>query len=235
MGKIKKRMIILNMVLIIVLICFITFNHINIIFSKSYNEMEYAEVNNNDIDNMFSIDVDLDILRRDYNNDNIVGRLEIPGLFNLIVTQSDNNDYYLNHNLWNKKDIKGNEFLDYRNNVNDKNINIYGHNSKLYNVLFKKLESFIDKDYFYESKYILFQHDEGRRIYEIASFKKVDKDYEHMNIDNINQKEHIDMLLEDSMYVKNIEYSDDTNVIVLQTCSMDDSDSYYILVGFEVI
>lgn len=235
MGKIKKRMIILNMVLIIVLICFVTFNHISIIFSKSYNEMEYVEVNNNDIDNMFSIDVDLDILRRDYNNDNIVGRLEIPGLFNLIVTQSDNNDYYLNHNLWNKKDIKGNEFLDYRNNVNDKNINIYGHNSKLYNVPFKKLESFIDKDYFYESKYILFQHDEGRRIYEIISFKKVDKDYEHMNIDNINQKEHIDMLLEDSMYVKNIEYSDDTNVMVLQTCSMDDSDNYYILVGFDVI
>ena len=56
-----------------------------------------------------------------------------------------------------------------------------------------------------------------------------------MNIDNVNQKEHIDMLLEDSMYVKNIEYSDDTNVMVLQTCSMDDSDSYYILVGFEVI
>ena len=235
MGKIKKRMLILNMVLIIVLICFITFNHINIIFSKSYNEMEYVEVNNNDIDNMFSIDVDLDILRRDYNNDNIVGRLEIPGLFNLVVTQSDNNDYYLNHNLWNKKDIKGNEFLDYRNNVNDNNINIYGHNSKLYNVPFKKLENFIDKDYFNESKYILFQHDEGRRIYEIVSFKKVDKDYEHMNIDNINQKEHIDMLLEDSMYVKNIEYSDDTNVMVLQTCSMDDSDSYYILVGFEVI
>lgn len=235
MGKIKKRMIILNMVLIIVLICFVTFNHINIIFSKSYNELEYVEVNNNDIDNMFSIDVDLDILRRDYNNDNIVGRLEIPGLFNLIVTQSDNNDYYLNHNLWNKKDIKGNDFLDYRNNVNDKNINIYGHNSKLYNVPFKKLESFIDKDYFNESKYILFQHDEGRRIYEIVSFKKVDKDYEHMNIDNINQKEHIDMLLEDSMYVKNIEYSDDTNVMVLQTCSMDDNDNYYILVGFEVI
>lgn len=235
MGKIKKRMIILNMVLIIVLICFVTFNHINIIFSKSYNEMEYVEVNNNDIDNMFSIDVDLDILRRDYNNDNIVGRLEIPGLFNLIVTQSGNNDYYLNHNLWNKKDIKGNEFLDYRNNVNDKNINIYGHNSKLYNVPFKKLENFIDKDYFNESKYILFQHDEGRRIYEIVSFKKVDKDYEHMNIDNINQKEHIDMLLEDSMYVKNIEYSDDTNVMVLQTCSMDDNDNYYILVGFEVI
>jgi len=197
--------------------------------------MEYVEVNNNDIDNMFSIDIDLDILRRDYNNDNIVGRLEIPGLFNLIVTQSDNNDYYLNHNLWNKKDIKGNEFLDYRNNVNDKNINIYGHNSKLYNVPFKKLESFIDKDYFNESKYILFQHDEGRRIYEIVSLKKVDKDYEHMNIDNINQKEHINMLLEDSMYVKNIEYSDDTNVMVLQTCSMDDSNSYYILVGFEVI
>ena len=52
MGKIKKRMIILNMVLIIVLICFITFNHISIIFSKSYNEMEYVEVNNNDIDNL---------------------------------------------------------------------------------------------------------------------------------------------------------------------------------------
>ena len=235
MGKIKKRIIIFNMILIIILICFITFNHINIIFSKSYNEMEYVEVNNNDIDNMFSIDVDLDILRNDYNNDDIVGRLEIPGLFNLIITQGEDNEYYLNHNLLNKKDIKGNEYLDYRNNINDKNINIYGHNSSIYNVPFKKLESFIDKDNFNESKYILFQHDQGRRVYEIVSFKMIDKDYEHMNIDSVSQKEHIDILLKDSMHLKDIDYSDDTNVIVLQTCSMDDSDSFYILVGFEVI
>ena len=235
MGKIKKRIIIFNMILIIILICFITFNHINIIFSKSYNEMEYVEVNNNDINNMFSIDVDLDILRNDYNNDDIVGRLEIPGLFNLIITQGKDNEYYLNHNLWNKKDIKGNEYLDYRNNINDKNINIYGHNSSIYNVPFKRLEMFMEESYFDDTKYILFQHDEGRRVYEIVSFKMIDKDYEHMNIDSVSQKEHIDILLKDSMYLKDIEYSDDTNVIVLQTCSMDNSDSFYILVGFEVI
>jgi hypothetical protein len=94
---------------------------------------------------------------------------------------------------------------------------------------------FMEESYFDDTKYILFQHDEGRRVYEIVSFKMIDKDYEHMNIDSVSQKEHIDILLKDSMYLKDIDYSDDTNVIVLQTCSMDDSDSFYILVGFEVI
>ena len=56
--------------------------------------------------------------------------------------------------------------------MTDKQINIYGHNSRLYDLPFKKLENFLDKEFFDNNQYLLFQHEKGRRIYEIAAIKR---------------------------------------------------------------
>ena len=192
-------------------------------------ETEYEKINK-----LFSENLDLDFYRKENNNAEIVGRLEIPGVFNLLLTQTKDNDYYIEYNIKKKRSNKGTEFIDYRNKMTDKQINIYGHNSRLYDLPFKKLENFLKKDFFDKNEYLLFQHEEGRRIYQIAAIKKVTTDYEHMVLNATNQKEHISKLLEDSIQSRELEYDDNTNIIVLQTCVRQHDGHYYILIGFEV-
>lgn len=188
------------------------------------------------INKLFSEDIDLSIPRKENNNNEIVGRIEIPGVFNLLLTQTKDNDYYIEYNIKKKRSNKGTEFIDFRNKFTDNHINIYGHNSRLYDLPFKKLEEFLNEDFFNNNEYLLFQTDEVRRVYKIVAITEVkkQKDYEHMIINSTNQEEHITKLLEDSINKRDIKYDKDTNIIVLQTCVRQRDGNYYLLIGFEV-
>lgn len=238
----KRIYIVIIIILSILLLISSTIEIINII-TPPQNEIPTEvdkspeskdEQEKEDLNKLFSEDLDLDYYRKENNNAEIVGRLEIPGVFNLLLTQTKDNDYYIEYNIKKKRSNKGTEFIDYRNKMTDKQINIYGHNSRLYDLPFKKLENFLKKDFFDKNEYLLFQHEEGRRIYQIAAIKKVTTDYEHMVLNATNQKEHISKLLEDSIQSRELEYDDNTNIIVLQTCVRQHDGHYYILIGFEV-
>lgn len=183
-----------------------------------------------------SPDIDLNTYRQKYNNQDIIARLEIPNLFNILITQTSNNDYYLNHSLSKEKDTKGTEFMDYRNTIHSKQINIYGHNSRTYDLPFRKLENFLDKDFFNQNKYIILQTEKERRIYEISAIKEVNNDPEHMNINYHGSKfvSHVSGLLNNAINKRNLDYDEDSNILILQTCSYDQDDSYYIIVAIEI-
>ena len=70
-------------------------------------------------------DVDLDAERKKHNNNDIIGRLEIPDLFNVLVVKGTDNKFYLTHDVNKKYDIRGNEFIDYRVNPTRKQVNIW--------------------------------------------------------------------------------------------------------------
>jgi len=180
-----------------------------------------------------SEDINLEEYRNKYNNFNIIARLEIPNIFNILITQYQDNTYYLNHNLYNKKDEKGTEFLDYRLNNLSNQINIYGHNSKTYNLPFTNIEKYLSEDFFINNPYIIYQYDEGKRYYKIISFKEINNDYEHMQVNPSNIEEHLDKLISNSIYTRDIQYNNDSNIIILQTCSYN-NDNYYLLIGIEV-
>ena len=240
-NKLKKAYIIIIIILSIALMISSTIEIINI-FSPSENLLptkpqekpSITEDEKEKINSLFTEDIDLSIPRKENNNNEIVGRIEIPGLFNLLLTQTKDNDYYIEYNIKKKRSNKGTEFIDFRNKMTDKQINIYGHNSRLYDLPFKKLENFLDKEFFDNNQYLLFQHEKGRRIYEIAAIKKVTTDYEHMIVNAKNQKEHITKLLGNPIQKRELEYDEKTNIIVLQTCIRQEDGNYYILIGFEV-
>lgn len=186
------------------------------------------------INKLFSADLNVAFAKEEFNNPDIVGRLEIPGLLNLIITQSKNNDYYSNYNINRKKDIKGNEFLDYRNNITDKQINIYGHNSRTFDIPFRKLENFLNTEFFNNNQYLIFQTDSVRRIYQIVSIKKTGSDYSHMDLSPQNRYDHITKLTSNAINKRELPYNEDTNIIVLQTCVEGQNGNYYIIVGFEI-
>lgn len=182
-----------------------------------------------------SPDINFQETRNKYQNNDIIARLEIPNLFNILITQSTDNKYYLNHCLTKKKDTKGTEFMDYRNNIDSKQINIYGHNSRTYDIPFRKLENFLNKDYFNKNKYIILQTELEKRIYEITAIKEV-KDNEHMQIklQGSNYLKHLDKLVDNAYHYREIKYDENSNILVLQTCSYANKDSYYIIVAIEI-
>lgn len=184
----------------------------------------------------FSSDINLEASRNDNNNQEIVARLEIPSLFNILVSKTKDNKYYLNHAVNRKKDVKGSEFMDYRVTPTSKQVNIYGHNSRTYDIPFRKLEQFLNKDFFDANPYMLLQHDGGSRIYKIFSIKEVTTDNEHMIVStNIyNHKQHIEILKANSIHTREVPYDENSNLLILQTCSYNGEDTYYVISAIEI-
>lgn len=245
----KKKIIkkIIYYICVIALVCIFIFSLIKIIEnnqeSKNYlpqdrtsNQVEQEATEYEQALSLFSENTDLEAMRKEYKNDEIQARLEIPGLFNILITKADDNKYYLNHSIERKKDKKGTEFLDYRTNPTAKQVNIYGHNSRTYDIPFRKLESYLDEEFFNNNPYILLQHDEGIRIYKIFSIKEVDEDYEHMIVEVPEESmvEHIDNLIKDSLYTRYVDYDKNSNILVIQTCSYNDDDAYYVITAIEL-
>ena len=187
-------------------------------------------------------DVDLNQERAKYSNNDIVGRLEIPGLFNVLVTKDpDDNAFYLNHDIYKKYDIRGTEFLDFRVTPTSQQVNIYGHNTRDINikVAFLKLEQFLKKDFFDQNQYVIFQHDQGKAAYKIIAIKEITSDnLEHMYVDKTgsNFVDHVKNMTtgEGVFNSREVPYDENSNIIVLQTCSHHLDNAFYTVIAVKV-
>ena len=66
-----------------------------------------------------------------FQNSDIIGKLSFENTkLSIPVVQGDNNEYYLNHLIDRSKNSLGSVFLDYRNQLDDRKLIIYGHNSE---------------------------------------------------------------------------------------------------------
>ena len=98
--------------------------------SKQKKEKEETE---EPVESVEPYNNELPEVRTNYNNQNIMARIEIPNMnINNYVTRTTDNSYYLNYSLYNTYDQIGAPFFDYRNtNLNsDKQLNIYAHNTQ---------------------------------------------------------------------------------------------------------
>ena len=182
-------------------------------------------------------------LQKEYNNEDIVGTLEISGTdYKVPVVQGTDNKFYLKH-LPNKEySIMGSIFLDYRVNINaSRKLLIYGHNSSQYDMPFKILENYYDTNYIKEHPYVIIKTKDNVRKYEIFSLYVAITDYKYMNV-NFNEetyREHVKYLKDNSMYEINTEMKENDNILILQTCSTHkDYSKYkkkYLVVSFHEI
>ena len=159
-----------------------------------------------------------------FNNSDIKGILNIDGLdVNIPIVKGKDNDYYLKHAVTKKKSVIGSVFIDYRNNTNSRQINIYGHNSTKFNPPFKVLEGYLNKDYYNEHKYFEFMVNDETRKYEIFSVIVTDKDSseEHMQFSYKKDSDwlkHFQRLQKKSKYKINVTVNKNDKIMVLQTC-----------------
>lgn len=206
-------------ILIIILISIITFNN------QITKETIINEVKTNN---------KISYYKEQYNNEDIIARLEIPELINILIVKGQDNEYYLNHSINKEQDKKGTEFMDYRNTPSSNHINIYGHNSKTYDLPFKRIEKFLQKEFFKTNKYIYLEFEEFTKKYLIFSIKEVSTDFIHMNISSSNIKEKIDKIKNKSIHIREINYNNNSNILILQTCSYNKKKSFYLLSAIEV-
>ncbi len=78
-------------------------------------------------------------------NSDIVGWIEIENTqINYPVVKTSDNDFYLTHNFYKKKERHGTPFMDYRNSFDQLNFNtvLHGHNMKSDNQMFSDLENY---------------------------------------------------------------------------------------------
>ena len=188
-----------------------------------------------------SPDVDLVQEKRNHGNDDIIARLEIEDLFNVLVVKGENNKFYLDHSIDRNYDYKGSTFADYRTDVDNNQINIYGHNSRdaRIEVPFMRLEKFLEKDFFDAHPYIIFQYVGGKRVYKITSIKEVvASQNEHMKVTYTGQSfvNHVNILKsgEGVIFQRDVPFNAKSNIIVLQTCSHHLNNAFYIITGIQI-
>ena len=171
----------------------------------------------------------LDYYRNYYNNNNIVGSLKIEGTdIDTLLVQGDDNKYYLNHSIKNEYDELGSVFVDYRTDLSSNQVNIYGHNSNVYDVIFKELENYLKEDYYDEHKYIDVWDGDVTNIYEIFSVQIVTSDYEHYVVNPTDKKEHL-RKLSNSIYQTEVITNESDDILVIQTCLFNPSNSFLII------
>lgn len=220
MDNKKKKVIILMLCF-----CFVVFALIYLIFDSRNSDYLYVNIERNDnVNNPTYYKEIINAAREEYNNDDVVGILEINNTEYVVpIMQSSDNEYYLTHTPDGKENFMGSIYLDYRVDIDSsKKLLIYGHNSSNIDMPFKILEEFYDKDYYDNHKYVEITTSNTKKKYEIFSVYVETSDFSYMNINFESDDEylsHIEKLKSKSMYDTGVELSEDDEILILQTCS----------------
>lgn len=210
-------------------------------------EINYSDKDDYQYDpNLSNYVNNLPSIRNQYSNNNIVARLEIPGLeIDTYVTRTVNNEYYLNHNIYNVYDELGYPFIDYRNRdlKNERQINIYGHNSQVESLHDKleliNLRAYLDKNFFENYKYMYLSIDEAKYKYRVEAVKIVTtSDPEHMKVIFYGDNDfitHTNKLYQNTLYIRNDTIvTKGDKLLILQICNFNPENSYLIVIGKQV-
>ena len=133
----KKKMIIIK-ILIVVCVALMIYSIINITIwyiGKRRNDTINEEIQEiiNEPTNKNNNEYGIDFVKLKEKNEDIVAYLKVNNTkIDYVVVHGTDNKYYLKHNLYKEYSVFGSIFIDYRNKLdgNDKNLIIYGHNTK---------------------------------------------------------------------------------------------------------
>ena len=173
-------------------------------------------------------------LREEYNNDDIVGYLKIPGTsIDYPVTHSGDNTYYLENDINKNASIAGWIFMDGENNIekDDPNIVIYGHNMRK-DIMFHSLRYYQSWDYFNEHRYIIFNTIYENYVWEVFSFYRAEIDFPYIQVvfqsDGAFNKLAAEMKKR-SMYDTGVEIKPGDHILTLSTCTNEAENTRFAL------
>lgn len=170
-------------------------------------------------------------------NPEVFGWLTIYGTnIDYPLLQTDNNDKYVNTDVFGEYSLSGALFLDYRNNrgFTDFNSIIYGHNMDQ-RLMFGDIISFTDSDFFNSHLYgNLFYEgkDHGIEIFAFLDIDAYDSDiYSPAIIAAEDRIDYINNLMYKSKLSRTNKFTADDHIVILSTCSDLLTNGRHILAG----
>lgn len=150
------------------------------------------------------------------------------------VTQTDDNETYVNTNVMGEYAISGNLFLDYTNaaDFSDFNSIIYGHHMER-NAMFGNIDQFIDPEYLESHLYgnLYFNgKDHGLELFAFLEADAYDYSIYQPAITAGHEERYIANLLSKSSHSRKIDIGPQDHIVLLSTCT-DSTNGRHILVG----
>lgn len=168
--------------------------------------------------------IDFDILKE--KNSDTVAYLKVNGTnIDYVVVKGSNNDYYLKHNFNKKYNRSGWIFMDYRDKFDgtDKNIIIYGHNTKD-GSMFGTLRRVITKDWYTnkDNYFITLVNENKTTTYQVFSTYSISVEDYYIQTEFKNNDEYLKFLKKltsRSVYNYHVDLNSDDHILTLSTCT----------------
>lgn len=165
---------------------------------------------------------------------NQVGYIKIDGTnINGAIMQYSDNDYYLNHDNYGNYYVYGSIYMDYRNNVNDKKILIFGHNTKGNSISpLHELEKYESLSFYQKHPFITMELNGKKSEWHIFSVLVVsNKSNKHMKLNFTDEgwKNHLDWLKNNSLYDTNVNVNKDDQIVTIQTCYYGEDETFILV------
>jgi sortase B len=167
-------------------------------------------------------------------NSDIIGWINIQDtVIDYPVLKTDNNEYYLTHDINHKESRNGAIFMDYRNKGDgtDRHTIIYGHNMRN-NSMFKDLTKYKERDFFEQNNIIRFNTLFEEFEWEIFSVYVTDTNFYYIETDFHSDEKYMDFLNTikgKSMFDKDIKLTKEDYLLTLSTCSYDFDDARFVV------
>lgn len=171
-------------------------------------------------------------------NKDIIGWIQVPDTeIDYPVVQGEDNDYYLEHNIYGNQSKYGSIFMDYRNNLQkDSHIVIYGHNMKD-GSMFRDLVKYKEEDFFSGNSEITMEIQGEVHRYQIFSVVVIPGDTEYIKVSFSSTEEFLDYvgdIKEASYRYRELNFSGGEKIITLATCSYEFSDARTVVHGVRI-
>lgn len=231
-NNIKRRSLIIYFLIFIVILAVSLYFSFNFPKKSSDINLDFEQEQIIEEKPKLSCKEKLDEYRVQYNNYDIVAEVEVVGTtIKSIVTQTGDNEFYLNHSLSKEYDPVGVVFMDYRVNINSRKILLYGHNSQTIDTVFHRLENYLNKDFYDLHPNITLYTDEDTFLYKIFSVMIVVNDYQYFLTDFTDEMwlPHLNNLKSRSIYDTGVSLDKDDEVLILQTCFYNPMNSYLVI------
>ena len=166
-------------------------------------------------------------------NSDLIGWLSIEDTnIDYPVVKTNNNDYYLNHDFWNKYSLCGTPFMDFENNISSYNMVIYGHNMKN-GTMFSELKKFKDTNFYTKNSIIIFKTQKEIRDYKLVSILLIDtSNFDLSSFTSISTKEDkedfLKVITTQSLISINKPVSINDSFITLCTCDTNNTRLFVI-------
>ena len=229
----KDKKILIIKLFMIIFIIGIVYSLINIVIwyndNKNNNEIkkeleESIEIISTEKEGSEEIKIDFNSLKE--KNSDTVGYIKVNNTnIDYIVVKGNDNDYYLKHNFNKEKNRSGWIFMDYKNKLDgtDKNIVIYGHNTRD-GSMFGTLRRIITKDWYTneENHIVTLILDGEEKKYQVFSTYSIPVEDYYIQTEfknNSEFKKFVNILKKRSVYNYNTPVSENDSILTLSTCT----------------